>query len=68
MSAEERVAALHKKALRLRAQADEAAQERDEAVHEELTEGRTTGPTLAAALDVSTARVYQMANRTRRRG
>lgn len=61
------VARLHEAAARLREQADAAAHARDAAVAAVLDAGGASGIELAASMGLSTQRVYDMANRARRR-
>lgn len=63
----ERVRAAHERATDLRAQADAAAHERDALIAQTLDRKAASGPELAASLGLSTQRLYDMANRARRR-
>lgn len=67
MSALDRLREKHEKAARLRREADEAAQDRDRDVAEVLTSGEARGREVAEVMGLSTQRVYDMANRSRRR-
>lgn len=66
MSAAE-VLALHERAARLRAEADEVSRDRDALVAATLDAGEVTGIELARDTGLSTQRIYDMANAHRRR-
>ena len=66
MTALGRLREKHAAALRLRCEADAAAQERNRAVLEVLTSGEALGREVAEALGLSTQRVYDMASKARR--